>query len=451
VAISVVYPELVTGREDGFASGEWTVRPGSNLRGEASCNLTDRILLVPLGRDGTSRVVRAHELMHARVSPHLFERDGALDDLSPRALECAEELRINPLVGRLDFDVGLLRDGSEKYGGRRLAENAEWSEALCFLMAVVGTGAEKDYLAGVRQGNPSWLPGLRALRKRALSLLDGLSTSSLGSTCLNDEQVPAGYANATIVLARIVTQSMSARPPTSPDELRAFRRSLEPGGRRPPSGRFATLKFDSSLVMSPRPRGAGIRRARPSATGASMRYPSRLLTDDLKRAFARPATFHGGIVVIDQSGSMDIDPAQLQALLRRAPDALVVGYSHRPGERGDVANAWLLANRGAVASSCPSGNVGNGVDGPMLLWALGQRRCHEPVLWVTDGQVTDSHDHPDDELTFQCAQLVRVHRIRLVRDLEGAARMLSLHSPVRPAKWTEFGRLGRKLAELPHF
>jgi hypothetical protein len=451
VAITVIHPELVTGREDGFASGKWTVRPGSTLRGEASCNLTDRILVVPLGRDGTSRVVRAHELMHTRVSPHRLEHYGLWDDLSPRALECAEELRINTLVGRLGFDVGLLRDGSEKYGGRQLAENAEWPEALCFLMAVVGTGAEKDYLAGVRQGNPSWLPGLRAVRKRALALMDALGTSSLGSTRLNGEQVPSGYADSTIVLARIITQSMAARPPTSPDELRAFRRSLEPGGRRPPSGRFAALKLDSSLVMSARPRGAGVRRARPSATGTSMRYPSRLLTDDLKRAFARPTTFHGGIVVIDQSGSMDIDPMQLQALLRRAPDALVVGYSHRPGDRGDVANAWLLANRGAVATSCPSGNVGNGVDGPMLLWALGRRRGHEPVVWVTDGQVTDSHDHPDDELTAQCADLVRAHRIRLVRDLEEAARMLSANSAIRPAKWSEFGRLGRKLTEIPHF
>ncbi len=451
MAITVIHPELVTGREDGFASGEWTVHPGSTLRGEASCNLTDRILEVPLGRDGTSRVVRAHELMHARVSPHLHEHYGASDDLSPRALECAEELRINTLVGRLDFDVGLLRDGSEKNGGRRLAESAQWSEALCFLMAVLGTGAEKDYLAGIRQGNPSWLPGLRAVRKRALALMGGFATSSLGSTRLNDERVPAGYANATIVLARILTQSMSARPPTSPDELRMFRRSLEPGGRRPPSGRFATLKFDPSLVMAPRPRGVGVRRARPGATGPSMRYPSRLLTDDLKRAFAQRATFHGGIVVIDQSGSMDIDPAQLQSLLRRAPDALVVGYSHRPGDRGDVANAWLLADRGAVATSCPSGNVGNGVDGPVLLWALRQRRRREPVVWVTDGQVTDSHDHPDDELTTQCAELVRSHRIRLVRDLEGAARSLSATALTRPASWTEFGRLGRKLAEIRRF
>src|SRR5580698_790951 len=192
---SVVHPELVTGREDGFANAPWTIKPGSTRRGEASCNLTERILEVPLGRDDTSRVVRAHELMHARVSPHRIEHFGALDEMSPRALECAEELRINTLIARLDFDVALLRDGSEKNGARRIAEGDDWSEALCFLMAVVGTGGEKDFLSGIRSVRPTWLPGLRAVRKRALGVMAAHSSAALGATRLNEEHLPSGYAN----------------------------------------------------------------------------------------------------------------------------------------------------------------------------------------------------------------------------------------------------------------
>jgi len=136
----VVHPELVTGREDGFGDAAWTVKSGSTRRGEASCNLSERILEVPLGLDATSRVVRAHELMHARVSPHRIEHYNVLEEMAPRALECAEELRINTLIARLDFDVALLRDGSEKSGARCIAEGGDWSEAICFLMAVLGTG-----------------------------------------------------------------------------------------------------------------------------------------------------------------------------------------------------------------------------------------------------------------------------------------------------------------------
>ncbi|MGD0852860.1 MAG: hypothetical protein ABSA07_05805 [Acidimicrobiales bacterium] len=446
--MSVVHPELVTGRDDGFLSAPWTVKAGSTRRGEASCNLTERIIEVPLGSDDTSRVVRAHELMHARVSPHVREHCGVLDEMSPRALECAEELRVNTLIARLGFNVALLRDGSEKNGAQRIAEGDEWPEAVCFLMAVLGTGGEKEYLAGLRRTRPTWMPGLRALRKRALALMGGLENAALGATRLNEERLPSGYANATVVLARLLTQSMDARPPTTTEELRAFRRSLEPGGRRPPTGRFAPLKFDDTVSTSPRPRSSGVRRAHPSTSGTSMRYPSRLLTDDRKRAFARRATRHGGIVVIDQSGSMDIDDESLTSLLRRAPDALVVGYSHRPGDHGSTPNAWVLADRGAVATNIASGNVGNGVDGAVLAWALRRRRGTEPIIWVTDGQVTDSHDHPDERLTLECAEMVRRHRIRLVKELGGAGRSLASGRSTNRSEWPQFGRVGRKLLEI---
>ncbi|HUZ42564.1 MAG TPA: hypothetical protein VMU68_14370 [Acidimicrobiales bacterium] len=448
---ATIYPELVVGRDDGFVYAPWTVRPGSTRRGEASCNLTERILEVPLGSDATSRVVQAHELMHARVSPHLLAHYGEIEETSPRALECAEELRINTLIGRLDFNVSLLRDGSEKAGARRIAESADWSEAVCFLMAVLGTGGEKEYLAGIRRVEPTWLPGLRAVRKRALAILDGLSSATLGATRLNEEGLPSGYANSTIVLARILTQTMQARPPATPEELRNFRRSLEPGGRRPPTGRFAPLKFDETLLMSPRPRGTGMRRDRASTCGPTMRYPSRLLTDEKKRAFVRRASRHGGIVIIDQSGSMEIDEASLTTLLRRAPDALVIGYSHRPGDTGLTPNVWVLADRGSVTTTIPSGNIGNGVDGAVLAWAIRQRHLSEPIVWVTDGQVTDSHDHPDDRLTSQCAELVRRHRIRLVKELREAGPSLSGARKSNSSQRNEFGRLGRKLLEMRTF
>ncbi len=443
----VIFPELLSGREDEEVTRPWTVREGSTTRGTASCNLAERILEVPLGPGAQARVVRAHELMHARVSPHVHHLMKALDEVSPRALECAEELRVNTLLARVHFDLTLLKDGTEKIGGRRVGEAGEWAEAVCFLMAVLGTGAEKEYLAGVRQGRASWLPALRAIRKRALALLDQQSTTSLGSTRLNDEGLPSGYASATLVIARMLTQSLEARVPVTPEELRAFRRSLEVGGRRPPTGRFAALVFDDSLGRSVRRAVGFLRRTRATTSGTTLRYPGRLLTDDHRRAFAQRRRRHGGVVVIDQSGSMDLDPEALKDLARSAPHALVVGYSHRPGDRGSTPNAWLLCDRGSIPTACPSGNVGKGVDGPVLRWALAQRHANEPVVWITDGQVTDSHDHPDPGLTLECANLVRRHRIRLVRDLAGASATLRSARPMTPAHFAAFGRVGHQLRE----
>jgi hypothetical protein len=444
--VSVIYPELVVGRHDDEARA-WTIRRGSTKRGEASCNLTDRILEVPLDSTEPARVVRAHELMHARVSPRVDYLLRALDEASPRSLECAEELRVNTLIGRLGFDVATLCDGTEKIGARRLAEAGQWPEALCFLMAVLGTGAERDFFSGIRQGDPSWLAALRNVRKRALEIFS-LDTALLAATDLDDAGLPRGYARSTLVLARLLTQSGAARVPTSAEELRSFRRSLEVGGRRPPTGAFAPLVLDTTLFPERSQSGGRERTWSPRTSGLAMRYPGRLLTDDQRRAFAHQVPRHGGVLVVDQSGSMDVSPEDLRALVREAPHALVIGYSHRPGDRGATPNAWVLCRRGQFATRNPSGNVGNGVDLPALLWAASQRRPGEALVWVTDGQVTDSHDYPDATLTHQCAQFVTRHRIRLVRELSQAATVLRTNRPTPVGAWESFGRVGRALVEI---
>jgi len=164
----------------------------------------------------------------------------------------------------------------------------------------------------------------------------------------------------------------------------------------------------------------------------------------MQRAFGATRRFDGGVVIVDQSGSMDIDPSELATLVSRAPRALVVGYSHQPGDATSKPNAWILAQHGTIARRFPSGNVGNGVDGPVLRWAISRARPNEPIVWVTDGQVTDSNDHPSDVLTAECAALVARHRIRLVRTFADAAPALARH---RPSVHSDFGRVGRKLLE----
>jgi hypothetical protein len=67
------------------------------------------------------------------------------------------------------------------------------------------------------------------------------------------------------------------------------------------------------------------------------------------------------------------------------------------------------------------------------------------VVWVTDGQVTDSNDHPDESLSEECALFVRKHRISMVRELSQAGAALACYKPFVPS---HFGRVGRKLVEL---
>jgi len=439
-----VFPEILSGRSDGFVPTGWTITEGAPIRGAASCNFTDRILQVPLGYGLGERVVRAHELAHVRMSPHCSDVGALPFDVHPRAAECAEEFRINTVLARLGFDVEELRDGSEGLSGERVALTGEWDEAVLFLLAVVGTGGERTYLSGVRRHQPEWLPALRAIAKQANALVADVPVARLASTDLTPEGQSEGYARYTVPLARMVTSALRATPPTSSDELRSFRRSLQPGARRPATGSFAPLVLAPSVEPVLRERRPLVRRRRPQTSGTSLAYPQRLLTDPYQRGFAGRRRSRGAVIVIDQSGSMDIEEKQLHQLLAIAPQALIIGYSHRPGDQGHTPNAWILATEQGVVPQPHTGNIGNGVDGPVLEWAATLRRPNDVMIWVTDGQVTDAHDHPCDTLSLACAQIVQRERIKLACSLETIGEC----AQGRQAPLDRFGRVGRKLLEI---
>ncbi len=438
-----VYPEIATARGD-VAPEAWRVEWGSRRRGDASCDLGERVLRVPRGPDDAARVVRAHELIHARVSP--ARAATVPPGVSPRALECAEEFRVNAIAARLGFPVEELVDGSERRGGEQLAQLGEWDEALCFWLAVLGTGAERGYLAGIRRHQPDWASALRAVRTRARALVKDRSPADLGSTAQSAVGLPLGYAEVTVPVARLVSTLLGAPPVEGEEGRRRVRERLRTApGRLVATGRFAELVLSSDLAVRSR-HASGSPRWRPSVEGVALRYPSRLLVDDQRRAFAHRAPGRGGVVVLDQSGSMDLRPAQLAELVARAPGSWVLGYSHRPGDDGTTPNAWILAGPRHQVVVPPRGHVGNGVDGPALAWALRRRRPGEPVVWVTDGQVTDSNDFASPHLAFQCARLVRARRIVLVRDLDEAGDVLRGGRPRHAA--SSFGRVGRALSSL---
>lgn len=443
---SVAYPELVTGREDGLPQGRWLIEGGSTKRGHASCNLLERVMEIPLDDSPTARVVRAHELMHARISPLFMAIPERLDEIDRKALTAADEFRVNYILGRIGFNTALLRDGTEKIGMKLVGEANDWNEAVCFLPAILNTGAEKDYFSGIRAGRKEWLPALRAIRRQLLAIVDPIPTRTMSDTKIGDDGVPIGYDATVVPIARLLTDVKNARPPRSKDEFIVFERSLTLGGRRAPSGKFAPLQWSEPLAMKVVRQSRMVRKSRPSQTGVVMRYPSRWIVDEQRRAFARRVPVSGGVVVIDQSGSMDLDSGDLQSLIHSCPGALVIGYSHKPGDLGRTPNAWILAANGRVALDPPAGNIGNGVDGPVLRFALSARRAGEPVVWVCDGQVTDSNDHPDVELSKEVAELVRVHGVVMVKSFSEVRRALRRGRP-RQSNYRDFGRVGAILAK----
>ena len=142
-----------------------------------------------------------------------------------------------------------------------------------------------------------------------------------------------------------------------------------------------------------------------------MRYPGRLLTDEIptrvpsKRVRARGSRGHRSI-------GLDGYPR------RRTSRVLLVRLPMRWWSATAIAPA-TTARRRTPGSSPSAGWSRRGSSGKRRQWcrradsALGGRtgRGAGPIVWVTDGQVTDSNDHPSDELTEECALLVKKHRI----------------------------------------
>jgi hypothetical protein len=432
-------PELLSSRRDRRGSAPWQVDRGAARRGEAWTDLVGRVMRVPFDDSAHSRLIRAHELMHARVSPAPPGAFDAFDDVETRSVECAEEFRVNQLLGRLGFDLGELRDGSERLTGQRLVTEGEWGELIRFSAAVSGTRALTDLATGARRVDREWAQACRSIERDLIRLVRRVPTRDLASTRLAGE-LPEGFAVHTRGLAVLIDSRVQGarRAPARPRR----------GGRPAATGAFAPLLFDETVALDRRVRGGVRPRRVPAASGRRVVRAARLVTDPARRAFERPARGGGGVVVVDQSGSMSLSADELASLVARAPGALVIGYSHAPGSTG-IPNAWILSDRERTASSVRAGNVGNGVDGPALRFALSKRRHHEPVLWICDGQVTDSGDHADATLAAECARLVVANRIQMVPSVADAIARLSSRTPLAPGV-SALGRVAAALAS-PQF
>jgi len=128
------------------------------------------------------------------------------------------------------------------------------------------------------------------------------------------------------------------------------------------------------------------RRAEPM--GVRLARPERWLLD--RAIFATNPTKRGsgallGSLLIDISGSMHINPEDLEEIARLAPNAIVATYGGT--DRAKAGALAIIANGGTMAYELePIGADGsNVVDGPALRWLARQKA---PRYWISDGAVT---------------------------------------------------------------
>lgn len=424
----VAMPEFLT-RND-VEGGSWTVGEGTPTRGDAWTDIHDRRMRVPFGDSPLARVIRAHEMAHAKASPISGIDAAEACNESPDIVAACEEIRVNEIIKLAGFDIDLLADGSEKATGIELAKMGRkgWNGVVQMIAATANTKASNAVIAGIRSIDPDMAKAAIELRKVIRLFIRNKSKGwnygqGIGSTSPVEGYAPGinyGFMYFTKPLAELVSgftlddtagedgdiDSVDGDPTETLEEI--IKRGK--GGER---GKWAKMIVDV-IPLTRNIDGKLGRKRTASDVGRNPRRIDRMLTDPERRVFDRRSRGKGGVVLIDQSGSMSLDTNDINAIVEAAPGCVIIGYSHSPGSTG-VPNVWILANRGKVVEEVRRGNGGNGVDGPALRFALAHRRTGEPFVWICDGDVTDGKgDSWYPNLDNECAAIVMKHGIHMV-------------------------------------
>lgn len=418
-------PEFLE-RKD-IAPRNWNVIEGAPQRGDAWTEMRTAKMRVPFGADELSRTVRAHELMHAKVSPVSGEAMARLE-VRQDCLIAAEEFRINMLIGHQGFDLKVLADGSESHAGKVLGENKDWNGVVRFMASIAGTHGASGFLRGLKSTNPLFEQNARELQKALLKIWKTAIKRDRGTYRVADttdvEGLPRGFLQFTVPVARLLeTLLHSENADGTPNELE---NEDVPDVAQIAKGRAGTFaKLIEDVIPKPNKVDGRLGRKRMATNiGKNPRRIHRMLVDPEARIFDKRARGRGGVVVIDQSGSMSLDTDDIWRIIESAPGCVIIGYSHSPGSK-TTPNVWVLADRGQVVEQVRGGNGGNGVDGPALRFALAKRRNNEPFVWVCDGAVTDgAQDTYYDNLNNECARLVKTNGIHMVHDVNEAVDAL---------------------------
>lgn len=450
------------GRSD-IPHERWIVEDCRAVRGEPRTDLANRVMFAPSTDGEMERVVRAHEMMHAKVSPTPEQMEQWIDRsvASQTAMVVVEELRVNYLCQKAGFDVkGMLADGSELSAGERLAQSGDWAGAVATCIATAGTAGHKPFLTGVRRHNRAWGDALLDIGKRAMKEMRKAHDSrTLASTDSHGGVTPYGFTH-TERLAEWVDRLASFPPPKArknesksggtgkgvdksdkAGEEEAHEAKYGDGDKEGdrdgnPHGRVKPAEYGGAtrwaeLVVSrePLPRyhyGSMGKKRLATNVGIRPRRIHRYMTDPAKRVFDKTVRGSGGMVIIDASGSMSFTTEQIAEIIENAPGATVLIYSDRGGRRGE-ANAWVVADKGRMVENVEYIDYGhgNGVDFPAIEWGVRNRQYkNTPLVWVTDGGVCGENDGFSDLLAMQCLTYARQNGYIIVPHIGEAIEQL---------------------------
>lgn len=153
---------------------------------------------------------------------------------------------------------------------------------------------------------------------------------------------------------------------------------------------------------------------RPKYMG-SMRYMHRAITD-MKVWGLKDRSVPPMAVLLDLSGSMNLNEEDIVAILEKQPASVIAGYSGSD-EKGSL---YILGQNGKYASAEEIERMrddvgyGNIVDGPALVW-LSQQKGRK--IWISDGNITGFQETQSSGLFEFVDKMINKFGIEMYRSL----------------------------------
>jgi hypothetical protein len=386
-------PEAVDG-------SHWIVKEGAG-----SCDTIHRILRVPTDDSPSSRFVRNHEVGHAKITPRVSaSKQCQKFAVSMEAMQICEDLRVHRYLGDCGISLcGNLTDDEAERFVRKESDNDRTMASL--LVASLHTDDYGRIVSAIERH-------IDEPRRDHLARMVGMVEARMSQGRGIDRTI--GFRNCTIPAARLfdaVFPEAGIPAPQVPLDC-----LFVPGKSR--AAKWGEMRIERLNKEHSRPIPAVARGRTFCDHGAVLAAPHRLPVDG--RVFLRRRRQRGGTVLIDASGSMCFGPADLQRITAAAPLATVAIYAGR----GSSGRLTVVASRGRMATPSAINEArgqGNIVDGPALRWLAQQP---EPRIWISDGQVTGTHDQPSTDLVVDAIRICQKAGIRRASKTESLDRLL---------------------------
>ena len=384
-------PSAIDGKQWQVDSTDSDTDGGTDIRG--------RRMYCPGGDSPLARLVRLHELVHAKISPGRAPDKCAEEaGTTVEAIQWAEDCRVGRIMSQVDgVDSWLPFAISDETRAEFLAPipagrlrpiaamaMADW--CMPGLRPASWTGAWGDGAAA------DWLEAAESAGKITAderthihdTLNEIVRSAFYAGTARRSLKKSTGMKKITYRLAAMFDLQFPDEPPPGDagGRDRAAEKKVERVRREKGWGALESVDR-IAMPFTVRPRLAP--RRRHSEIGVLPSAVHRWTTDQC--IFGTKVRQRGGSILCDASGSMSYNVEDIRRILRDAPAAMVAFYAGRAGAGGIIIAAadGQCADPEIVLSEIRSRHGGgNEIDAPALRWLAKQPG---PRFWISDEEV----------------------------------------------------------------